>query len=523
MSNKIYFNIKKIKKGIDIAFKSVAPTMGASGRNIIYRSFYSRNPIVTNDGISILKEINLKDEGLQMGIDMIKQSSSRTNDEAGDGTTTAVVLSKHMVDKGLKLIKGKGFWIFRKRGVSSMILMKQIETAVSDMIKRIKSRARKIETDEDIFNIANISMEDPEIAKLVVSAVKKAGENGTVLVEESSGMEIVKEEIDGLKFDKGYVTPYMVTNPSTMEAVLTDVDILITDKTINLNQDIFLLIDALNKRGDKQLLIICEGIQGEALTSIITNRLKGLFNCVVVQKPTDSEILDDIAVLTGGTALTSANTTNFFTADHLSALGHAKKVVVTKDSTLIIGGQGDAVKMADKIESINKDIKAATGYKKEMLKERLAKLVGGVVIIKVGAPTEAEMKYLKLKIDDAVASTRAAVEEGIVMGGGKTLYELAQAKPKNPGEEVVFYACQQPIKQIIKNAGFNPRREIRKLKEGQAWNALTCSVSENPVAEGLVDPAKVERCCLENAASFAALFLSSFGVFVDEPQNSKND
>lgn len=516
--NKIHFNTKELKKGIDIAYNAVVGTIGAAGRNAIYRSFYSRNPIGTNDGISILKELNLENEAHQMGVDMIKQSSSRTNDEAGDGTTTAVVLAKHMVDKGLEVTKNTWF----KRGISPMVLKGQIKDAVTKLIGQIKDKSKKIETDEDMFHIANLSMENPEIAQIIVEAVKKAGENGSVLVEESTWMDIKKEEVDGLKFDGGYTEPFMVNNPITMEAVLTDVSILITDKSLNMNQDLFPLIEALNKAGEKQILIICEGVQGELLTSIFANRQRGIFNTVVVKKPADSDVLEDIAILTGGQALTSANLSGYFTDGHIKSLGKASKVIVTKNSTLIIGGAGEKQKIQDRIEAIKVDIKDATGYKKEMLKERLAKLVGGVVIIKVGAPTEAEMKYLKLKIDDAVAATRAAVEEGIIMGGGKTLYELSQAKPINPGEEVVFYACQQPIRQIIKNAGFNPRKEIGKLKEGQVWNALTCSVCEDPYQEGLVDPAKVERCCLENAASFAGLFLTCFCVIVDNPEISKN-
>ena len=516
MSNKIQFTTEQLKKGIDIACDAVAPTLGAAGRNSIYRSFYSRNPIGTNDGISILKEINLEDEALQMGVDMVKQSSSRTNDEVGDGTTSAVLLAKSMVDKGLKVIKSTWF----KRGVSPMILKGQIKDAVNELVQKIKDKAKKIDTDEDMFHIANLSMENEEIAKLVVSAVKKAGENGTVLVEESTGMEIKKEEVEGLKFEKGYIAPFMVTNPLTMEATLNNVSILITDKSLNMNQDLFPLIEELNKQGEKQILIICEGMQGELLTSIFANRQRGTFHAVVVQKPADSEILDDIAILTGGEALTASNTSGYFNASHVKQLGKASKVIITKDSTLIIGGAGDKKKISERVFSLKADILVATGYKKEMLKERLAKLVGGVVIIKVGAPTEAEMKYLKLKIDDAVAATRAAVEEGIIMGGGKTLYEFSQAKPKNAGEEVVFYACQQPIKQIIKNAGFNPRKEIKKLGKGEVWDALKCAVCKDPYKEGLVDPAKVERCCLENAASFAGLFLSCFCVLVDNPQVS---
>ena len=510
--NKIFFNEEareKLKAGVDIAYKAVAGTLGASGRNAVYRSFYSRNPIGSNDGISILKEIDLEDEATQMGVDMVKQSSSRTNDDAGDGTTSTVILSKHMVDRGLELIKDKK--------VNPMILRKQINEAVKKLVAKIKEKAKKIETDEDIFNVANISVENPEIAKIVVEAVKRAGENGTVLVEESNDMDIKKEEIDGMKFEKGYITPYMVTNPATMECVMEDTPVLVTDKTLNMNTDLFPLIEALNTQGVKKLLIICGDMQGEVLSSIIANKYKGLFNCVVVQKP-DDDVLEDIACLVGAENMTTAKNAGYFNATHLEKLGHVKKVIITKDSTVLIGGKG---KVDERVESIKLEMKDASGYKKEILKERLAKLVGGVVIIKVGAPTEAEMKYLRMKIDDSVASTRAAIEDGIIIGGGKTLYELSSAKPENHGEDVVFYACQQPIKQIIENAGYEPEEELAKLKDGQAWNALTCSITDDPMKDGLVDPAKVERCCLENSASFAGLFLSCFCLIADEKKNSE--
>ena len=514
--NKILFGKEArtaLKKGIDIANDAVAPTLGAAGRNVIYRSFYSKNPIGSNDGISILKEINLEEESTQMGVDLVKQSSSRTNDEAGDGTTTTVILAKAMIDKGLELIEDSK--------VNPMVLRKQINEAVKKVVTEIKKRAKKIESDEDIFHIANISVENPEIAKIVVDAVKKAGENGNVLVEESTGMEITKEEIEGIKFEKGYITPYMINNPITMEAVMEDVLVLVTDKTMSMNQDLFPLLDEIKKKNINKLFIVCENMSGELLSSVIANRMQGKFHCVVVQKP-DSDTLEDIAILTHSECLTSDKMTGFFTPNHFFSLGKAKKIVVGKDSTLIVGGYADEEKVIERVAAIKSEIKTATGYKKEMLKERLAKLVGGVVILKVGAPTEAEMKYLRMKIDDAVASTRSAIEEGIVIGGGKSLYEIASQFPETEGEKVVYTACMKPIWQIITNAGFNPDEEISKLKGGEAWDALTCDVSKDPMKSGLIDPAKVERCSLENAASSAALFLSTFSVIVDIPQVIQN-
>lgn len=513
MANKILFGadaVKAIKRGIDIAYQATANTLGSAGKNSVYRSFYSRNPIVTNDGVSIIKMIDLEDEASSMGVDLIKQAASRTNDEVGDGTTSSIILAKHIIDKGLEMTKN---------GTNAMQLNRQIGDAVKKVVGKLKEIAVPIKTDEDMFNIANIAMENPDIAQIVVEAVKKSGENGTVLVEESHGLEITKEEVEGLKFDKGYMSPYMVTNPATMEAVMNDVQILITDKTFSLNQDIFMLLEEINKRGSKQILIICENMQGEVLSSLIANRVKGLFHAVVVQKPVDNDVLNDIAVVTGGEVLNSERVSgNAISAMHFAYLGQAKKVVITKDSTLIIGGKGDAEKIKDRVESIKISIKDTTGYKKEMLKERLAKLVGGVVIIKVGAPTEADMKYLKLKIDDAVASTKAAIEEGIVIGGGKALYELSLATPENAGEEVIYFAMKQPIRKIIENAGFDPDIVIDSLNTGEVWNSSTCETCKNPMKIGLVDPAKVERCALENAASVASKVCTMDSLIVEIPQ-----
>ena len=499
---------KSLRKGIDLVYDVVSPTLGGAGKNVLYRSPYSKAPVVTNDGKTSAALINPINEAESVGSDLIKQVAFRTDSEAGDGTTTAVVLSKAMVDKGFELMK---------KGKNAMILQKEISDAVTKVIKDIKDKSIPIKTDEDIFNIANISMENPDIAKIIVDAVKKAGENGTVIVDESNGLTIEKEEIEGIKFDKGYTSPFMVNNYSTMQAELKDVLILVTDKIMSLNVDMLSLIENIHSRGIKQLLIICEAFQGEALATMFENRRQGIFNCTVVQRPSDDNILQDIAVFTGAEALTSEKVSGAFTAEHFKFLGKAKKVIVSKDSTLIIGGYGEKDKVKDRVESIKQELKDKTGYVKEQLKERLAKLVGSVVILKVGAPTEAEMKYLKLKVDDAVASTRSAIEEGIVIGGGKLLYEISLQKPKTDGEKVVYYACGQPFRKILENAGLNPKDIIGRwwkfwkkgIQKGEVFDVNKNIVVKNPFKYGLIDPAKVERCAIANSASLAKTIITT--------------
>src|ERR1035437_4486151 len=448
--NKVFFGEEmsaELKKGIDVVYKAVSETLGASGKNVMYRSDYSSNPVTTNDGVTIARRINLEDEVQSMGADAIKQPAERTNDEAGDGTTTAIVLAHAMIEKGLEKIKG---------GANPMRLKKEIDESVEKVIKKIKTLSTPIKTDEELFNVVNVLMENEEIAHTVVAAVKKAGENGTVLVEESNGVIIEKEETEGLSFDKGFITPLMITDIEKMEAVLEDVPVLVVDKSFSINKDLFGLIEALNAKGTKKLFIVCENIQGEILATLIQKHVGGIFQTVAVEKPYDIEVLKDISIVTGSELLNSENLTTELMAYHVNSLGFAKKIIVTKDKTIIVG-EGQKDKIATRVSFIKNEIKDSDGeYKKEQLKERLAKLVGGLVILKVGAPTEQEMKYLKLKVDDAVSAARAAVEEGIVAGGGRVLYDISLAKPKTIGEEVVFYACGQPIRKIIENSGEKP-------------------------------------------------------------------
>lgn len=504
-------SIKGLRKGIDTVYDAVSPTLGGAGKNVIYRSLYSKQPMITNDGVSIARMIDLEDEVEAMGADLIKQSAARTNDEAGDGTTTAVVLSKSMVDKGFEVIK---------RGKNPMLLKKEIQEASQKVCDKIKEIAIPVKTDEDLFNIANISMENPVVAQVVVDAVKKAGENGTVVVEESNGLSIVKEEIEGLKFDKGYIAPFMVNSFGKMECVLNDVLVLVTNKTLSVNQDILGLWNNIAARGIKQLLVICDTVTGELLGTIFQNNVQGVFNMVVVSKPNDEEVISDITTFLGTDYLTQEKVSGAFKEEHFKFLGKAKKVIISKDSTLLIGGYGEEAKVKERVDSLKKEIELSTGYVREKLIERLANLVGSVVILKVGAPTEAEMKYLKLKIDDAVGSTRAAQAEGIVIGGGKALYEIGSEKPINEGEEVVYYACRQPFQKILTNAGINPKDVIGRwgkkgIQKGQVYNVMSNKITNSPIEDGLVDPAKVERCAIKNSASFASTVITTHCSIVD--------
>ena len=517
--NKVLFgkDLKKVLKGMAIVDRVVGSTMGAAGKQVGYRSDYSQRPVATNDGITAAKLINLEDETEQFGVEVGFQAAERTNEEVGDATSTAIVLNYAMCEAGLeKVLDKKLLGIRYKKGVNAMVLGRQMRESVSKITDRLKEMAKPIKTDEELFNIANISMENPVIAKIISDSVKKVGENGIVLVEESAGIEIERVDVDGFKFDKGYVTPYSATNFNTMESVLNDTYVLVTNKTFNLNKEIFDIIETLNSQNVKTLLIICSGMGGEILSTVITNRRNGVFNCVAVEKPHDENVLQDIATLVGAELITNENHPADISGLDITSLGKVSKAIITKDSTLLIGGVGDKTKIEDRIAIIKKDIlETESPYAKERFKERLAKLTGGVVILKVGAPTEADMKYMKLKVDDAVAATRAALEEGVVIGGGKTLYDIGCEKPTNEGDEVVKYACRQPMAWIMKNAGFTG-----KVGAGEVFNALTNRITTTPIEDGIVDPAKAERCALKNSVSSAATFIAEGTVIIEIPHKN---
>lgn len=511
MSNKVIFDSSAsegLKKGMDIVYKAVSGTLGAAGRNVIYNE-YGR-PISTNDGVSIAGAINLEDETESMGAELIKQAAKRTDEEAGDGTSTAIILAHGMVEEGMTQIA---------LGVNPMQLKREMEAGLKVVIEELKAKSRPVESDEDLFNIANISVENPEIATLVRDAAKHAGIEGQVTVDESTGITIEKVNVDGMKFERGYISPYMVTDPEKMEAVMKDVLILVSDKSLNMVNDIFPLWEEINKRGHSQMLLISEDVSGELLASVIATRVQGKnhFLTCCVKKPFHEDFLEDIAVLTGATTLTSQKGIKQFLPEHFSYLGKAQKVVVTKDTCLIIGGAGDKAKIEERIAGIKNEMKEVETFEKNQLKVRLARLLGGVVVIKVGAPTEAEMKYLKRKIEDAVNATRAAMEEGIVVGGGRTMYDISLMPSKTAGETVIRKACGRLIQKIISNAGASPTI-LGQLKEGEVFNALTGKISTNPVADGIIDPLKVERCALSNAVSFASMFLTTHAAIVHIPE-----
>ena len=500
----------KLMKGIKILYDAVSNTIGASGKNATFRR--QSIPMVTNDGISIADRLNLESEEEALGADLLRQAAKRTDDEAGDGTSTAITLGYAMVTEGLKKIEA---------GANPMRLKREIEASSKKVIEKIKEKSRPISSDEELYNIANISVEDPEIAKLVRDAVKRAGIDGTVIVDESTGITIEKEEIDGLRFDKGYISPYMVTNPETMQCVMENVRVLVTDKHLNSNRDMMGLLEELGRQKVAQLLIIADDVSGELLATFIANRmLPNGFHAVCVKKPYYKEQLEDIAILTGANALTADKGITEFIPMHWNDLGTAKKIIVSKDSCVIVGTDKPEVKnkVEERIKSIKNDITQAETYEKHKLKERLAKLVGGVVIIKVGAPTEADMKYRKLKIDDSVNATKAAMEEGVVIGGGRVLYDISREITENEGDAIVKKACGMPIRKIIENAGESADVIINQLKDGEVFNALTCTISTDPMKDGIIDPTKVERSAMANAASFASLFLSTHCAIIDIPE-----
>lgn len=508
MINKAIFNTDKVKRGMDIVHEAVSKTIGASGRNALYRSAYDKKPAVTNDGVSIAKMIMLEDEEEALGAEFLEQAADTTNKEAGDGTSTAIVLAHAMVEKGMELIK-------EKKG-NPMRIKREIDAYIPEVVKEIESRSKKVETDEELFDVANISMENPEVAKIVSSCIKKVGENGIVVVDESSNIDIEREDVPGFIVHNGYLSPFMATEASTMVAEMHNVPILLTDKSFSLNGDMVRLLNELYKDGSglNQLLVMCENIQGELLQTIVRNRLEGKFNVVAVRKP-DNDSMEDIAILTGATVITQENVPSVLTGMHMSFLGKVKKAIVSNKDTIIVPNKTDNEKLQERIKLLKGQIKSATGVKKDILVERLANIDGGIIVLKIGAPTQAEMKYLKLKVDDAVNACKSALQSGVVIGGGRTLYDISQRqKERNLGMEIVDYALSMPIRKNIENTGLDADTIIKSLKKGEIFNTKTLEVCTDPIAQGIVDPTKVEVCALKNAASMATMFLTTHVAIV---------
>ncbi|MCA9359812.1 chaperonin GroEL [Candidatus Kaiserbacteria bacterium] len=522
---------KKLQKGIDTVADAVKVTLGPRGRNVILDKGFG-GPTITNDGVSIAREITLKDKFENMGAEIIKEVANKTNEIAGDGTTTATVLTQALVNEGLKQTT---------MGVNSMAVRHGMEHAAQDVVEALKKMATQISSIDEIKQVATISAESAELGEKIAETIDKVGKDGVVTVEESQSFGIETELTEGMQFDKGYVSPYMVTNPERMEAEYKDAHILITDKKIVGVQEILPLLEKIAQTGKKELVIIADDVEGEALTTFVVNKLKGGFSVLAVKAPgygdRKKEMLADIAVTTGGTLITEEFDLKLEDVE-LAQLGNADRVIATKDSTTIVGGAGKKSDIDDRVSALKSQLEQASSkFDKEKISERIAKLAGGVAVIRVGAATETEMKYLKLKIEDAVNATRAAIEEGIVPGGGTSLARAAGIveteilSKKDLGREeligynIVLKALEMPLKQIADNTGKHDGAVIvQKVKEagGNAgYDADKGEMIADMIKAGIIDPVKVERSGVQHAVSAAAIFLTSEAAIADEPEDDK--
>ena len=512
---------KALQSGIDKLANTVKITLGPKGRNVVLDKKYGA-PLITNDGVTIAKEIELDDPFENMGAQLVKEVATKTNDAAGDGTTTATLLAQALVREGMKNIAA---------GANPMVLKKGMDQAVDTAVETIVANSKKIEGSDEIARVGAVSAADENIGKLIAEAMEKVTADGVITLEESKTAETYSEVVEGMQFDRGYIAPYMVTDTDKMEAVLDDAYILITDKKISNIQEILPLLEQIVKAG-KKLLIIAEDVEGEALSTLIVNKLRGTFTCVAVKAPgfgdRRKEMLQDIAILTGGQVISSelglelSETTT-------EQLGRARQVVVQKENTIIVDGAGNSDDIKARVGQIKSQIENTTSdFDREKLQERLAKLSGGVAVIKVGAATEVEMKEKKLRIEDALAATKAAVEEGIVAGGGTALINAMPAVKKlvdklsgdeKTGAQIVYKALEEPVRQIAVNAGLEGSviidKIIRSRKVGYGFNAYT-SEYVDMIPAGIVDPTKVTRSALQNAASVASMVLTTESLVADK-------
>jgi chaperonin GroEL len=516
---------KAIAKGIAQAARAVKITLGPKGRNVVIEKSYG-GPRITNDGVSIAKEISFKDKFENMGAEIVKEVASKTNDTAGDGTTTSVVLLEALVESGLSHML---------RGANAMAVRKGMEKARDAALVELKKMAKPVHGKTEVRQVASISAESEELGSIIAEAVEKVGASGVVTVEESQGMELSYDIVEGLQLDKGYVSAYMVTNPERMEAEMKDATILITDKKIGSVQEILPLLEKIAQSGKKELVIIADDVEGDALSTFIVNKLRGTFNVLAVKAPgygdRKKEMLADIAAVVGGVVISNDVGMTFENAT-LAMLGKASRVVATKDTTTIVGGKGKKADITARIAQLtaqasNTDSK----FDKEKFEERIAKLSGGVAVISVGAATETEMKYLKDKIDDAVKATKASIEEGIVPGGGTALAKIAKKLAATEGKmsvdekagfDIVVRALEMPLTQIALNAGKDDALVIvSKVQGGKAnagYNAVTDEIIDDMFASGIVDPVKMPRMALENAVSAAAILLTTEAAIAEIPE-----
>ena len=511
-----------LESGINQLANTVKITLGPKGRNVVLDKKFGA-PLITNDGVTIAKEIELEDPFENMGAQLVKEVATKTNDVAGDGTTTATLLAQALVREGLKNVAA---------GANPMIVRKGIQKAVDAAVEKLLSTAKKVQGKEDIARVASVSAANEEIGQLIAEAMEKVTADGVITVEESKTAETYSEIVEGMQFDRGYITPYMVTDTEKMEAVLDDPYILITDKKISNIQEILPLLEQVMQAGRK-MVIIAEDVEGEALSTLIVNKLRGTFVCVPVKAPgfgdRRKEMLQDIAILTGGQVISEE--LGFDLKDtQISQLGTAKQVKIQKELTIIVDGAGDKNAIADRVAQIRRELESSTSeFDKEKLQERLAKLAGGVAVIKVGAATETEMKEMKLRIEDALAATKAAVEEGIVAGGGTSYIDViptvAALLEKTEGDEktgiqIVLKALEEPAWQIAKNAGLEGSVIVDKVKSCETGKGFNALVEEyvDMISAGIVDPVKVTRSALQNAASVASMVLTTESLVTDLPE-----
>lgn len=512
-------------RGVDVLANAVKVTLGPKGRNVVLEKKFG-SPLITNDGVTIAKEIELEDAFENMGAQLVKEVATKTNDVAGDGTTTATVLAQALIREGLKNVTA---------GANPMVIRKGIEKAVRAAVEELQAISKPIEGKQSIAQVAAISAADDEVGQLIAEAMEKVGNDGVITVEESKGFATEMEVVEGMQFDRGYISPYMITDTDKMEAVLDDPFIMITDKKISNIQEILPVLEKVVQQG-RPLLMIAEDVEGEAQATLVVNKLRGTFTCVAVKAPGFGDrrkaMLQDIAVLTGGQVITEELGLELKSAT-ISQLGRARQVRVTKENTIIVDGNGDKKDIGARIAQIRVQLEETTSeFDKEKLQERLAKLAGGVAVIKVGAATETELKERKLRIEDALNSTRAAVQEGIVSGGGTALVNVLKAVEavigqvsgdEKTGVNIVIRALEAPVRTIAENAGLEGSVIVERLKKEPVGIGFNAASGEwvNMFEAGIVDPAKVTRSALQNAASVAAMFLTTEAVIADKPEEKK--
>lgn len=529
MAKNIIFDEKarqSLKKGVDKLAQAVKITLGPKGSNVILdRGFGS--PVITNDGVTIAKEIELENKTENLGAEVLKQAAEKTNDVAGDGTTTAIVLAWSIITSGLKNVTA---------GANPLSVKRGIDKAVEAVIKELKNISQKVENHDEISNVGSISADDKEIGNMIANIFDEVGKNGVITVEESKTLGLSKEVVKGLQFNKGYISPYMVTDSEKMETILEDPYVIITDKKITIIQEILPLLDKIVQSGKKDLLIIADDLSGEALATLILNKLRGTFNVVAVKTPgfgdNKKELMEDIAIVTGSKIISEEIGLKLDKTE-LDDLGHARRIVINKDNTTIIDGGGNSEDIKNRIKQIKKQIENTdSDFDKEKLQERLAKLSGGIAVIKVGAATEVEQKEKQHRVEDAVRATKAALEEGVVPGGGIALLRSSKVleniqvenEDEKVGVNIVLRALEEPIRQIAVNAGQSGEVVLEEAKKRQKHEGFDVTKGEfiDMLKAGIVDPTKVTRSALENAASVSSMLLTTKVVVTDIPEKKDN-